>query len=75
MLQESNLETRVHRVKGLSGLGEYGSIGYRNCIKFILGRRNNSYSKTEGKKQQMDEKIQHFRSYKGDLITGGEVVI
>ena len=23
----------------------------------------------------MDEKIQHFRSYKEDLITGGEIVI
>lgn len=49
-LQESSLETRVHRVKGLSELGEYGSISYRNCLKFILRRRNNSSSKTEGKK-------------------------
>lgn len=36
-LQESNSETRVHGVEGLSGLEEYGHINYRNCIKkFIL---------------------------------------
>lgn len=50
-LQESSSETRVHRVKGLSGLGKYGIIGSRNCIKkFILRRRNNSFFKAEGKK-------------------------
>lgn len=50
-LQESSSETTVHGGKGLSGLGEYGNIECRNCIKFILRRRNNSsFSKTRGKK-------------------------
>lgn len=49
-LQESRSETTVHGGKGLSGLGEYGNIECRNCIKFILRRRNSSFSKTGGKK-------------------------
>lgn len=49
--QESSSETTVQGGKGLSGLGEYGNIECRNCIKkFILRRRNSSFSKTGGKK-------------------------
>lgn len=49
-LQESRSESTVHGSKGLSGLGEYGNIECRNCIKFILRRRNSSFSKTGGQK-------------------------
>lgn len=37
--------------KGSRGLGEYGSIDCRSCIKkFILGRKNDFFFKIGGKK-------------------------
>lgn len=51
LVSKNNSEARTHGGKELSGLGEYGSIDCRNCIKkFILRRRNKSFSKTGGNK-------------------------